>query len=775
MATHKPEIFVAFPSQPTELYDTIMQGISTSNGRDKSQIFKGWPENDIAGRPLTGPIIHGIEKAIFLVADITFLNFNVTYEIGFAIGINKRAFLIKNNSFHGDQDKVSKIGIFDTLGYVEYQNSMELADLLGSNIDNTPLTTSYDLDRKAPIYLLETPYRSDALGRIISRIKKSRLQYRSFNPSEEVRMAAIEAVKHIASSHGVVIPLLTESKKDANIHNIRAAFLAGLSHGMEKPTLILQSEGGPVPIDVRDFAKFYRHTNDIDDHINSFALDVVQSMQDVDSITIPPRGKLARLSMGDPMAENEFQTLSKYYLRRDEYERTIRGEVNLVVGRKGSGKTALFSQVRNHLRKDKRRIVVDLKPEGYQLIKLREEVLDFLSEGAKSHLITAFWEYLLLLEVAYKLLEKDKERYIRDHTIRPYYIGLREQYFESPNSILGDFSERLVELSAFVSSNYAAKFGVSKDIRLTAEEVTELLHTDQIRELKNIVSAYLEHKKGVWILFDNLDKGWNIPGPSKDDIIMLRSLIDAGRKVQRGMQEDGHDFHCVVFIRNDVYQLLMKESPDFGKEMRASLDWNDSELLREMLRLRFLQNDFSSRASFQSIWNSLCISHHLTEETSQYMIDRSLMRPRNLLKILNHCKGFAVNFRHKKIEPEDIDKGLQSYSFDLLIEADQELTNIEPQAEGLIYHFAGEDWKFAKEELEIVFGDHSLPEEKYEEVINFLLYFGFLGVNVKGNDPSYIFDVGYDMKRLLVLIDKHRSQIEYVLNPAFWPALDVGP
>jgi hypothetical protein len=50
--------------------------------------------------------------------------------------------------------------------------------------------------------------------------------------------------------------------------------------------------------------------------------------------------------------------------------------------------------------------MVDLKPEGYQLIKLKEDLLSYLTEGSRQHLITAFWEYLLLLEVTYKVLEK---------------------------------------------------------------------------------------------------------------------------------------------------------------------------------------------------------------------------------------------------------------------------------------------------------------------------------------------------------------------------------
>jgi hypothetical protein len=39
---------------------------------------------------------------------------------------------------------------------------------------------------------------------------------------------------------------------------------------------------------------------------------------------------------------------------------------------------------------------------------MKEDILEFLSEGARQHLIIAFWEYLIYLEIAYKLLEKIK-------------------------------------------------------------------------------------------------------------------------------------------------------------------------------------------------------------------------------------------------------------------------------------------------------------------------------------------------------------------------------
>ena len=214
------------------------------------------------------------------------------------------------------------------------------------------------------------------------------------------------------------------------------------------------------------------------------------------------------------MAENEFQNLDKYYLQTDEFNRALRGEVNLVVGRKGVGKTALFSQVRNQKRKHRNNVVVDLKPEGYQLLKLKEEVLDFLTAGAKHHLITAFWEYLLYLEICNMVLKKDKERHLRDHTLYAEYSKLNELYSGSAHITEGDFSERLLALSALIIDEFNVRYKKVKQIRLTVDNVTELLHATGIREVRSHLSSYLKRKDEIWVLFDNLDKGWSSHGLS---------------------------------------------------------------------------------------------------------------------------------------------------------------------------------------------------------------------------------------------------------------------
>ena len=58
-------------------------------------------------------------------------------------------------------------------------------------------------------------------------------------------------------------------------------------------------------------------------------------------------------------------------------------------------------------------------------------------------------------------------------------------------------------------------------------------------------------------------------------------------------------------------------------------------------------------------------------------------------------------------------------------------------------------------------------------VMDVLLYYGFMGIKHDLDPPRYIFDVGYDMRILKVIASKHSDAVSYVLNPAFYPGLNL--
>lgn len=767
--------FVAYSSRDPAVAGLILEGVRHANAVSAQPVrYEPWVFNDIAGNPLISPILAKIDEAPFVVADISYLNLNVVYEVGFTVGRGKRAFLIRHSGTVGDRGVAKEAGIFDTLGYHEYGSADDLRNRLTSHVDEAALPFNLTLDRKAPVYLIEPPTRTAAAIMVVSRVKKAGYRYRSFMPTEDTRLAAADAVRQVSASAGIVLLLQQPELEGAEVHNVRALFVAGLAHGMGKPTLILCPAGYDAPLDIRDAVRTYRFPDDITDRVADFCPSINDHLQQADTSPIETGGLLQSMSIGDPTAENEMTTLSQYFLKTSQYDRALRGDVNLVVGRKGSGKTALFIRVRDKIRADKRNIVVDLKPEGYQLLKLKDDILSYLTEGARQHLITAFWEYLILLEVTYKLLEKDRGTYKFNHEINALYLELDAAYRVDNFSAEGDFSERLLTLSQRIGDQYAARYGHEDGRKLTSQQVTELLYTHDLRALRDRVSRYLEKKGTVWVLFDNLDKGWSTQGVDVIDAIALRCLIDAGRKVEREMQRAGHQFRCIVFVRNDVYEHLMANSADYGKEMRATLDWTDPDLLREMLRLRLVSglDGKAAEVSFEQIWPTICASHFRGEESSAFIIERSLMRPRYVLKIFNHARGFATNFSRLRISEEDIQKGMRAYSQDLLIELDRELSDVQPAAKDLLYHFIDAPSVLDAAALGRIVEEAGIEAAGAEGVTDFLLYYGVLGVRT-GDTDFFIFNVAYDLKALKIRAKRGGANTLYLINPAFGPALGL--
>lgn len=111
-----PRAFVAYTARDAQLAALIATGVAKANQQNRAIRYTPWEFNDIAGHPITSPILEGIEASLFIVADITYLNPNVVYETGFAIGSSKRAFLVRRRGVEGDERVAQAAGIFDTLG-----------------------------------------------------------------------------------------------------------------------------------------------------------------------------------------------------------------------------------------------------------------------------------------------------------------------------------------------------------------------------------------------------------------------------------------------------------------------------------------------------------------------------------------------------------------------------------------------------------------------------------------------------------------------------------
>lgn len=171
------------------------------------------------------------------------------------------------------------------------------------------------------------------------------------------------------------------------------------------------------------------------------------------------------------------------------------------------------------------------------------------------------------------------------------------------------------------------------------------------------------------------------------------------------------------------------------------------------MRLRIISNEINGDDSFQALWPKICVSHYRGEESSQYLIDRSLMRPRFLLNLISQCKSFAINLNHDRILENDIEKGLIAYSTDLLADVGYEIHDVENKVDDILYAFIGSNTSLNKADILKTLEDYGVRNEHINKVFDLLLWYGFLGITVE-DEPRYIYHFNYSMKLMLGMIKK---------------------
>ena len=634
---------------------------------------------------MTGKV-HYYTVTDLVVADVTTLNFNLMFEIGFAIGLGLPVLPVRNTKYIEDKHQFDELGILDTLGYFDFQTSNDLKDYLIANPTRQPLRiTMPTLNNESPLYVIKAPVDSDGTIKMLSVIKKSRLRFRLLDTRETGRVSLHEVYKNTLCSRAIFLHLLNPSYQNARVHNARCAFVAGLGMAAGKRVVMLQQNQQPQPIDYRDVVLTYDLPRKIHEMLIPALGEVIEQIQTMRFVpTALPITQLEKLDLGDLAAENEIKALDSYFIPTAQYHKAKQGHARLVVGRKGTGKSALFYSLRSTFRPLKTHLVLDLRPEGYQLVKLREFVLAGLSGGYQQHLLTAFWNYLLIVEIAYQIAKHERTFHHRDARLRNAFDRIASEFPDETDEEQADFSERLLRLVNDVTERRSQM----AEPRSNAD-ITQIVYSRPIRELVEALTEYLSiSRRSVWILIDNLDKGWPIHSVLAEDISILRSLLEATRKLERQFESRGVELHSVAFIRNDIYQHLILEPAERGKETAALLDWNDPEVFKQLLARR-LSSGLDGDMDFDALWAQFFPSHVKGEGSFQFVLNRTLMRPRELLRFVKECIDVGLNRKRQKLTEDDILQAEQSYSSDALIDVCLEMRDVNAKFGDVPYAFIG--------------------------------------------------------------------------------------
>lgn len=425
--------------------------------------------------------------------------------------------------------------------------------------------------------------------------------------------------------------------------------------------------------------------------------------------------------------------------------------------------------VRDAIRSRRNTQVTDLKPESHQLSLFRQELLKLLDLGVFDHTIAAFWYFVFLSEMLFTIKRNFDHKGTYDTEALQAQAEISHALDEFGITDSGDFTARINRLSKYLTQEInAAK---SRGVSLQAGMLTNIVFRGGINKIKQLVLQYSDPKTGILLLFDNIDKGWPTKGVEEFDVRMIRIMVETLDKIRRDLDAVDRSFNSVVFLRNDIYELLVEQTPDRGKAGQIRMDWNDPEKLRQVIYRRLEASTGKSGASFPVLWLEHFEAKVEGKDSFDYCVEHCLMRPRFLITIVENAIANAINRGNAKVKEADLIDAVRQHSNYLISEFGFEIRDASGLSSDILYELIGLERQVEKAAVIQRFESSGLDHAAAEDAFNLLLWYGVIGLVRADGTERYIYDYDYSIKRVQAEA-KIASISRYCINPAIQLALN---
>lgn len=375
--------------------------------------------------------------------------------------------------------------------------------------------------------------------------------------------------------------------------------------------------------------------------------------------------------IGDLEAETDRDLLTRCFVDKGDLD--ILMDVNrpesIIVGRTGSGKSALLLEIAN--RADKCRLI---DPNDVSIRFLESsDIIQFFSElGVNLDLFyRLLWRHILtveLLKIRYDLKNRDEsngaiQRLIdlveRDHVKKEalsYFRGWGDKFWLDTDQQLKEVTDKL---SRDIKTGFGADFsGVDISLEgaksLSQERRTEIVHRAkrvvsqiQIKKLSDVLDlledkVFVDDQRNYFILVDKLDDDW---ANNETRYRFIRALIEEikhFRKIRNAK--------IIISMRKDLLDLVFDKTRDSGFQQEKyesyllPLIWSRSDLER-LVEVRinqvFRSQYTRDNVSFGDIFPAPIKGGG--QKAIDYVFDRSFLRPRDVMQFINECLGAAFD------------------------------------------------------------------------------------------------------------------------------------
>jgi hypothetical protein len=426
---------------------------------------------------------------------------------------------------------------------------------------------------------------------------------------------------------------------------------------------------------------------------------------------------LNKIDLGNDEAEQDAR-LEEYFLRTSYYRNAMNGSKTLVIGRKGSGKSAIFILLGKDIR-NTGNMVIKITPDQYSWSALKDyKEAGILPEQAH----TNAWRLTLLSSIVWKLNE---ENLLNENSkLTDYYQYMRDAYIAKNETWFLNIVEKGKSLlkgikTQWVSFNFGETASVSTPLRI-------------IDEMQALIIKEWPSDRVIRILIDRLDDSWDA---SQESINIIIGLLKASNLINTALSGK---VIVTVFLRSDIYDNLFFDDQDKLRQYEELLLWNEEDLQTIVTERIRVSLKLSPQIPSSEIWSNLFSSklYRSKAKAEKYIIDRTFKRPRDMISFVRFALENAIKNQHNVIEPADTrlaeeEKYSQSKFKDLIIENQKQF----PYIKELINSFSGSLHKITADDLrsriELFISHHSQADDA-NTILRLLFAWGFIGIKKQG-------------------------------------------
>ncbi len=451
------------------------------------------------------------------------------------------------------------------------------------------------------------------------------------------------------------------------------------------------------------------------------------------------------IDWGNDSAESDHNLL-EYYIDLPIQRFLINKRKNIVVGRKGAGKSAVRKKLINSF---KNAINIEIMPTESIIKSISsEEKLSKLdnSEILFQHVWLAYIYDCIFEKLANSFSGKaasGSKEFIID------YVKNQDKY---TSDLLGILTKAISTLK--IEAGKLGNFGVNIENKIKEAVNSEVMeyHLSQVLNNEEIV-----------IYIDDLDLGWDNSEVSNYLLLGLLNTINYLSKFKKWI-------HVFVFLRSDMYKILMSKTQHSDKFRDvAYIKW-DKVSLRKLITERI---DFNLRENEQEFkgdsFNFVFPNKIGKIFTIDWMIDRTLNRPRELLLMSKFYSESLIENNPDDNKLHEIEK---LYSDMKLEDVCNEYMNEYPMLRTFFeswkvinyrinYHFKYDEFKhYIKNvidnklfDVDWIILDDGTPN--YSKIMNVLYEIGFIGDFIRGGE-------GGSKTIFSVIDDTHEPSFEEV-------------